>query len=100
MFSGERCTLRHFEIFKARMRPINSCLKKSRGKELSKFKSIVGTVFSSAESIGVGVITKRLMELEESERLEPLKDGRSEEEVERELAVEFSVRDLERDLLR
>lgn len=82
------------------MRPINSCLKKSRGKELSKFKLIVGTVFSLAESIGVGVITKRLMELEESERLEPLKEGRLEEEVERELAVEFLVRDLERDLLR
>lgn len=67
---------------------------------MSKFKLIVGTVFSLAGSMVVGVITKRLVELEEIDLLEPLKEGRLEEDVDRELAVEFLVRDLERDRLR
>lgn len=82
------------------MRPINSCLKKSRGKVLSKFKLIVGTVFSLVGSIWVGVMIKRFIELEESDLFEPPKEGRLEDDVDREFAVEFLVRDRERDRFR
>lgn len=67
---------------------------------MSKFKEMLGIVLSLEGSIAVGVITKRFVELEESDLFEPLKEGRLEDDVDREFAVEFLVLDRERDLLR
>lgn len=81
------------------MSAMSSCLKKSRGNELSRLTLIVGTDFSADNSTVLGLRKSLLREPEDKDLLVPLNEGLLEEEVDRELAlVEVLVLDLDREL--